>query len=76
MLHELATTDGVRMLNDSPSSSDIANAVTDHVSLLMQLLQQQAMESEALNVGNILGTFVPTFPEDIIWKTFGMSLTM
>jgi hypothetical protein len=51
MFHELATTDGVRKLNDAPSSSDIANAVTDHVSLLTQLLQQQAMETyaEAIN---------------------------
>ena len=47
MLHELATTDGGRKLNHAPSLSDTANAVTDHVSLLTQLLQQKAMETNA-----------------------------
>jgi len=47
MLRELTTADGVGKLNDAPAPRGTANAVTDHVSLLMQLLQQQAMGTNA-----------------------------
>jgi hypothetical protein len=47
MLCELASADGIRKLNDVPVPSGTDNTVTDHVSLFMQLLLQQVMESKA-----------------------------
>eukprot|EP00804_Cyclotella_cryptica_P020584 CCRYP_003431-RA/>CCRYP_003431-RA protein AED:0.33 eAED:0.38 QI:0/0/0/1/1/1/3/0/626 len=41
MLKELAGADGVRKLNDAPAPTGTANAVSNQVSLLTQLLQQQ-----------------------------------
>eukprot|EP00804_Cyclotella_cryptica_P000999 CCRYP_012348-RA/>CCRYP_012348-RA protein AED:0.11 eAED:0.11 QI:0/0/0/1/1/1/3/0/1327 len=41
ILKELAGADGVRKLNDAPAPTGTANAVSNQVSLLTQLLQQQ-----------------------------------
>ena len=46
MLTELAGADGVRKLHDAPAPLGTAHAVSDHVSLLSQLLQQQTVESD------------------------------
>ena len=46
ILKELAGADGVRKLNDAPAPTGTANAVSNQVSLLTQLLQQQHAASD------------------------------
>lgn len=49
ILKELAGADGVRKLNDAPAPTGTANAVSNQVSLLTQLLQQQHRASDTEN---------------------------
>jgi hypothetical protein len=49
ILKELAGADGVRKLNDAPAPTGTANAVSNQVSLLTQLLQQQHGASDTEN---------------------------
>lgn len=47
MLKELAGADRVLKLMDAPATRGSTNVITNHVSRLTQLIQQQTMESNA-----------------------------